>query len=1121
MSWSISIKVVGSLLPSNDPSSSPLRDFTIIMEPSDTIALLHAKIEEITGLVTVQQRLIFKGRLISASSTDDAPLCTPISQVAGLENGHTVHLVPRPVPRLNDNNDSLSPNRDTVATTAEIADHDPSDTGIGIGIGSILSDIGGAGLLSALFNADSSQDQGNDGATPAAAGMDPLEALFSSLPRTETRERSSRNRRRRPNSHRRLETDERHSEPCPLEPIRQGMLTLHTMIGDRDRDININIRQREPSSPLDVNRKWFKGQWLDARDTVNQWLEATVVQVLTPDDLLMRVPKEKSSTTDDAHNDDTLGSMNANPAMDPAIGANDMEGRIRLLLEGSKDESDETLADLNDNQDLIGLIERKNNDHVQLLLIHYNGWPHRWDEWIRSDSERIRPFRTRSKHLSRRSHVCPSPESTFHSAPATHVKSGDDAIDRVAILPELYRALGDVQNIFARAIRVDDRPLEESKLDRVRPLSHKEQSNLSVTMQELDVSVIDEVMVIVQGDNEGGKDMDPSDIVIADLDLETQWKLKKLLEPVFDIGDDQSLPWKSRKNRRDFGNDSDSLEERNWKSGDERGSEVPDFDKKNLEALGPLLDRLGRILIDVAPHVSTIANSLSEPLQPEILSNEESEEPSMNTIDPISLRPSWAQATTPSLFESDSNESATNNNDSAATNPDYVDFVHGFVNQRNESPSARRSSSRRNQGGDSGLGSSLLSAYLSSTLGGGSTENGSGPRVVRVGANGGDGGGVGFHIHAIVTGPPGGSRGMPNFLQNAGPAFTQHANTNNVTTNIEPSNPLADEEDTEVLDDLYSENPQEEGPHSNMRHTDEVEIEIEDDQRDDDIASTSSSISGLPALLEPNDDSNSSDDNSDDDSISGMPALRERNDDSSSSDDNSDDDSISEMPALLEPDDEIISSDDNSDDDSISGMPALLEPNDDISSADDNSNDDSSVIVPSHYSANGDYSDDSSDSATPSTISNPYDEYRSSDGVHECVEEDSTSKNVVENPEVVPLVMKKRDDGNMEVCLSPKNENGGDNTEGDTKNASDILKTSTSEQHVIEASVNNSLEALDKCDHDVLNDEASKETLANESQPSNGIRQLSDPAGSGTVSSTNGAIESIRPSLFSRLFRRH
>jgi hypothetical protein len=202
-------------------------------------------------------------------------------------------------------------------------------------------------------------------------------------------------------------------------------------------------------------------------------------------------------------------------------------------------------------------------------------------------------------------------------------------------------------------------------------------------------------------------------------------------------------------------------------------------------------------------------------------------------------------------------------------------------------------------------------------------------------------------------------------------------------------------------------------------------------------------------------------------------------------------------------------------------MPALLEPNDDISSADDNSNDDSSVIVPSHYSANGDYSDDSSDSATPSTISNPYDEYRSSDGVHECVEEDSTSKNVVENPEVVPLVMKKRDDGNMEVCLSPKNENGGDNTEGDTKNASDILKTSTSEQHVIEASVNNSLEALDKCDHDVLNDEASKETLANESQPSNGIRQLSDPAGSGTVSSTNGAIESIRPSLFSRLFRRH
>ena len=42
---------------------------------------------------------------------------------------------------------------------------------------------------------------------------------------------------------------------------------------------------------------------------------------------------------------------------------------------------------------------RPDNNNVQLLLVHYNGWPHRWDEWIRSDSVRIRPFRTRTHHV--------------------------------------------------------------------------------------------------------------------------------------------------------------------------------------------------------------------------------------------------------------------------------------------------------------------------------------------------------------------------------------------------------------------------------------------------------------------------------------------------------------------------------------------------------------------------------------------------------------------------------------------------------------------------------------------------------------------------------------------------
>ena len=32
----------------------------------------------------------------------------------------------------------------------------------------------------------------------------------------------------------------------------------------------------------------------------------------------------------------------------------------------------------------------------EMVYVHYNGWPERWDEWIHIDSERIQPFRTKT-----------------------------------------------------------------------------------------------------------------------------------------------------------------------------------------------------------------------------------------------------------------------------------------------------------------------------------------------------------------------------------------------------------------------------------------------------------------------------------------------------------------------------------------------------------------------------------------------------------------------------------------------------------------------------------------------------------------------------------------------------
>ncbi|CAM9999583.1 unnamed protein product, partial [Choristocarpus tenellus] len=104
----------------------------------------------------------------------------------------------------------------------------------------------------------------------------------------------------------------------------------------------------------EVRRRFYVGQWLDVKDTVNQWLEATVM----------------------------------------GLSASGVE-----------------------------------------LNIHYNGWPSHWDEWMRWDSPRIAPFRTRTLHLPNANHVSPAPVSVVRNAPSTGVD------DVRLFLPEVSRLL--------------------------------------------------------------------------------------------------------------------------------------------------------------------------------------------------------------------------------------------------------------------------------------------------------------------------------------------------------------------------------------------------------------------------------------------------------------------------------------------------------------------------------------------------------------------------------------------------------------------------------------------------------------------------------------------------------
>lgn len=374
--WMISVKTVGgdiNLEGGGEVNPSGERQFTIQVSPNDHLGRLHDQIEASTGLKASQQRLIYRGRLIGSQSSeglapasaaskkgpveDEASTCdskeqTRIRDIAGLADGQTIHLVKRRKEESENEGRDTESRRSASATARPRSSTIPSE-------GS-SSDRTSGGLLAALLGLSSMSD----------------DAVVGSTARRWPQSRMGRTTRR---PHYRMSAEDLQvPDPGSTEPVRQGLMTLHTLLP--------HLQGSDLESPLQSNRRWYRGQWLDGLDTVNAWLEATVVDILDPADILPQAYETIPSTSLSHRRDAQIHN-------DPAVSASDMDGRLRLLVEPCDPEDEHDLGG-----DLTGHRPRPSNRGVQMLLIHYNGWPHRWDEWIRSDSARLRPFRTRTRH---------------------------------------------------------------------------------------------------------------------------------------------------------------------------------------------------------------------------------------------------------------------------------------------------------------------------------------------------------------------------------------------------------------------------------------------------------------------------------------------------------------------------------------------------------------------------------------------------------------------------------------------------------------------------------------------------------------------------------------------------
>lgn len=727
--WSISIKPVGAehaQLTSEGSTGGLSRDFVIKVSPEDDVTCLYEQIEGVTGLKANQQRLIYRGRLIAGGnnqkssssssnnkeddtveqSTEESsdinaskpPSSLKIKDITGLRDGHTIHLVRRrdreeDVSADNGENESGTSNRSSGAS-------EDSDA-----LGSSSS---AAPLLAALLGL-ASIDDGEERSTD-----------------TGRRWRSARYGTSRRRFHHRLtQEDIEVSDPGSMESVRQGLMTLHTLLPSSQQHVVETERSPQATPTPYPNRQWYVGQWIDCLDTVNQWLEATIVEIVHPDEILPSTSRRQNAATSCA----TRTRLTYSSGSEPFITAGDLDGRRRLLLERC-DEGDSD----DEGGDLAGFRRRDSNEAVQLLLIHYNGWPHRWDEWIRSDSERIRPFRVRTRHPPSSSHASPTPQSTFTEAPSTFIRNGNsEARDREALLSELGRVLFTVNDLVCQTA------------------ANLEAHSRSIRADE------------TEGSQNGGSR--------AHLPWRTPVAPPASAPPPTNLSADEGSAEGSNVEetfqRRLAGDGPATIPQQTSIS--RRASAT----RHELAALAPLLDRLGRTLIDSAPHVAYLASTMAET---------EGSDPSTPELEPIEEHPTSLGGLLSLLSRDRRRQSIASNNvvtpndnlsnngsvqtggasdESASVDPDHTDFAYGFVNTtRGE---VRRGPRSRGQSDDA---AGILGAYLAAaSLGGGGsgvsdTDDNDGAlqglgRLLRERGNGG--GGIDIHIHAVVTAP-----GMPN-----------------------------------------------------------------------------------------------------------------------------------------------------------------------------------------------------------------------------------------------------------------------------------------------------------------------------------------------------------------------
>ena len=193
--------------------------FTVSTQSS--VEELKALIRQRTNISEDRQRLIYRGRVLTDGST--------IAEYH-IENGHTIQFVARPE-NYRELQQSAVANDTATQTTTNIQQTT---------LDQMMREIFGGEATGTITTGNSETRQfGPSVSTPTA------------LPTL---------------------------DDGSLEHVRQGFLTLRTLLATMSNHDD-DERNSEIGADSTPHPRFYPGQWVDVKDTVNQWLEATVMSV--------------------------------------------------------------------------------------------------------------------------------------------------------------------------------------------------------------------------------------------------------------------------------------------------------------------------------------------------------------------------------------------------------------------------------------------------------------------------------------------------------------------------------------------------------------------------------------------------------------------------------------------------------------------------------------------------------------------------------------------------------------------------------------------------------------------------------------------------------------------------